>query len=130
MMQIEIFTLCEYAATVQDKLTIVNAFTTFYTPDVPAECYHCYLALRVRFEDADVGTHTFDTRIIDGDGQRLTRDLVFQKNLPPLDVKTHVWTHLFDIRGLRFQRFGDHWIDLVVDGTLTHRVPLFVCPAE
>lgn len=63
-MEIEIFTLCDYAADNGGKLTVVGTFDNITTPSLPV-LQQLGIAIRLRFSARQTGAHTMALKITD-----------------------------------------------------------------
>ena len=63
-MEIEIFTLCDYAADNGGKLTVVGTFDNITTQSLPA-IQQLGIAIRLRFSAKQVGNHKIELKITD-----------------------------------------------------------------
>lgn len=121
-MNLEIFTLCD-AATVQDgKMNILGSFDTLSAARFPSNHASCVIACKLRtteFEDE----HPLDMEmhIIDPDGQSV---------VPPTKCRIQggdgLHQHLWHFREFPLPMPGTFFIDLLVNGELVARNPLFV----
>lgn len=125
-MQVEIFALCDAATVSYGKMNLLGAFDTLYAEAFPARHEDCSVAVRVRFDESDDSSHTLETRIIDIDGQALIPSATHGIETRLREGRTHVHMHIWNIRGLRFPKDGEYWIDLVLDGELHSRIPLYM----
>lgn len=63
-MEIEIFTLCDYAADNGGKLTVVGTFDNITTQSLPT-IQQLGIAIRLRFSAKQAGNHTMELKISD-----------------------------------------------------------------
>lgn len=63
-MEIEIFTLCDYATDNAGKLTIVGTFDNITTPSLPV-MQQLGIAIRLRFSGNQAGNHAMELKITD-----------------------------------------------------------------
>lgn len=70
-MQIEIFTVCEYAFEAAGKLSIVQAYNDLVAPGVPAVHESLYVVIRMRFDGSELAGLAMEIRIADEDGQSI-----------------------------------------------------------
>ena len=65
-MEIEIFTLADYAADYGNgKLVVIGTFDTIFTGVFPAIHPACSIALRMRVANSESGYHNFEIKILD-----------------------------------------------------------------
>ena len=67
-MEIEIFTLCDFAQDNNSKLTIVGTFDSINGKQFPLQHPACAVACRLRFGAKETGDHSFRLRLIDAPG--------------------------------------------------------------
>lgn len=126
-MKIETFVLCDAATDSMGKLNILGTFDTIHARQVPAVHPQCAVAIRLRFDWIERGEHKIRVNMIDADGQLL---------IPPLDAGLHVRLPdqasscainlVLNLHSLKFERFGEYSIDLLIDGEEAASLPLFV----
>lgn len=133
-MDIQIATLCDFAADYQGKLCIQGTFDSLYARQFPIQHPSCALALRICFTDADAGSHKLTINIVDEDGkslddERMPIDADFQVQLP--DSETFLTRNLIlNLQGLKFENPGMYSVDISVDDELYSRIPLRIVQAE
>jgi len=126
-MDIEIFTLCDFAQDLNGKLTIVGTFDTLYATQLPANHPNCHLAARIRFLGRENGKVPFGIRITSPDGEELMKPLQAEFHLsvnPGADSVTQ--NICLGIGGLPIKVYGKHVITLSVRGQDLRTLPLFV----
>ncbi len=126
-MKIETFVLCDAATDCVGKLNILGTFDSIHARQVPAVHPQCSVAIRLRFDWIERGEHKIRVNMIDADGQLL---------IPPLDAGLQVRLPdtasscainlVLNLHSLKFPRFGEYSIDLLVDGAEAASLPLFV----
>ena len=125
-MDIEIFTLCDYAQDYGGKLLVVGTFDTIFSPVFPAAHGQCAIALRLRFEPTEVGEHRVSIVLVDADGRELNR-VDGQLNVRTKPQQTFATANLaLTIRNLPFQSAGDYAFNLGYDGEHVTALPLLV----
>ena len=129
-MDIQIATLCDFAADYNGKLVISGTFDTLVARAVPVVHPACALAMRICFTPEDAGRHKLSINIIDEDGESLDPnnmpiepefEVQFPKNVPFLTRNI-----VLNLQGLRFQKMGIFSIDIGCDGEILVRLPLRV----
>ena len=80
-MEIEIFTLCDFAQDNQSKLTIVGTFDSINAKQFPTQHPACSIACRLRFSSKEAGEHTFKLRLIDSDGKEIIQSIEGNMNI-------------------------------------------------
>ena len=133
-MDIQIATLCDFAADYNGKLVISGTFDTLAARALPVVHPACALALRMCFTPEDIGKHKLSINIINEDGESLD-----PKNMPiepefevqlPKDVPFLTRNIVMNLQGLRFAEDGLYSIDIGCDGELMMRLPLRVVKVD
>ena len=133
-MDIQIATLCDFAADYQGKLCIQGTFDSLYARQVPIQHPSCSLALRICFTDADAGSHKLSINVVDEDGQsldeeRMPIDADFQVQLP--DNEPFLTRNLIlNLQGLVFKTEGIYSVDISIDDELYSRIPLRIVKVD
>lgn len=126
-MKIEAFVLCDAATNQQGKLNVLGAFDTVYAQKVPTVFQSCSIALRIRFQEIESGSHSIACTVADADGK-----LIMPKIEGNLNVKFSAESHssalnlIFNIQKLKLERFGEYTIDLAVGARQEASIPLYV----
>ena len=63
-MDIEIFTLCDYAEAITGKLIIVGAFDTIFANKLPTNFPMCTVTARIRYHSSEGGDTAIQLRIL------------------------------------------------------------------
>ncbi|MCE2961276.1 MAG: DUF6941 family protein [Akkermansiaceae bacterium] len=127
-MDIQIATLCDFAADYNGKLVISGTFDTLAARALPVVHPSCALAMRFCFTQEDVGRHKLSINIINEDGESL--DPANMPIEPEFDVKMpkeipfNTRNMVMNLQGLRFTEDGIYSIDIGYDGELMMRLPL------
>src|SRR5687768_18562952 len=74
-MEIEIFTLCDFAQDNSGKLIIVRTFDSIGSKVFPVRHPACSIACRLRFAKKEFGPHTATIRFIDQQNNELVQPL-------------------------------------------------------
>jgi len=126
-MNIQVAVLCDAATDENGKLSLLGAFDTIYTQQLPAVHPQCSIALRVTFGHEDEGEHKLRLNFVDADGHAIMpgMDLPVQVVLPG---DSHFGTRNFvvNIQQLKFENPGLYSIDLALDGQPQGSIPLLV----
>ncbi len=129
-MDIQIATLCDFAADYNGKLVISGTFDTLAARALPVVHPSCALAMRFCFMQEDKGKHKLSINIIDEDGESLDPNNMpiepdFDVQLPK-DVPFLTRNIVMNLQGLKFPSDGIYSIDIGCDGELLVRLPLRV----
>jgi hypothetical protein len=127
-MDIQIATLCDFAADYNGKLVVSGTFDTLAARALPVVHPSCALAMRFCFTQEDVGRHKLSINIINEDGEALD-----PANMPiepefevkmPKEIPFNTRNMVMNLQGLRFTEDGIYSIDIGYDGELMMRLPL------
>src|SRR5678816_2160053 len=80
-MEIEIFTLCDFAQDNSGKLTVVGTFDGIYSKQFPFVQANFSVACRLRFSEKEAGAHDMRLRFTDGDKQEFIKPIEGQINI-------------------------------------------------
>ncbi len=127
-MDIQIATLCDFAADYNGKLVISGTFDTLAARAVPVVHPSCALAMRFCFTPEDTGRHKLSINIINEDGESLDPNNMpiepeFEVQLPK-NVPFLTRNVVMNLQGLRFPEAGIYSIDIGCDGEILVRLPL------
>jgi len=131
--EIEIFSLCDFANDLGGKLVIVGTFDTITAQEYPAFHPSCSIAARIRFERYESGDHPVQIHLIDQDGRDVLPPLNGAINVVvPAQQSSAVFNFCITIGQLQIQQEGAYRFDLMMDGAHCRSVPLFAlkAPAE
>jgi hypothetical protein len=129
-MDIQIATICDFAADYNGKLVISGTFDTLAARALPVVHPACALAMRFCFTQEDVGRHKFSINIINEDGESLDAQNMpiepeFEVQLPA-NVPFLTRNMVMNLQGMRFPKDGIYSVDIGCDGELLVRLPLRV----
>ncbi len=123
-MEIEIFTISEYAADYGNgKLSILGTFDTIFCQSFPSIHPSCSLALRIRIANSEAGEHTFEIRSISSLIQPFTGNLKVRKN-PNADHST--FNIVLNLNNLNFNKPGKHSFEFLFNGEFRSGLNLYV----
>lgn len=126
-MKIEVFTLCD-AATADNsgKLNLLGAFDTLFATVEPIVHPSCAVALRMRFEPGDEGTHPIELRLLDGDGKALLPPMKASVTVGPAsEIRTASRNFVLNFQQLRLPKFGEYRIDLFYKNQPAGWIPIY-----
>jgi hypothetical protein len=126
-MDIELFTICDYAQDMGGKLVIVGTFDTIFAPNLPIQVATCHVAARIRFRASDAGKIPFEARITAPDGKDVIPPMKGTMNIQVLPGAESAAHHLcLGIGGLPFNTYGRHSLTLSVRGQELRSLPIYV----
>jgi hypothetical protein len=126
-MEIEIFTLCDFAQDNNSKLTIVGTFDSIHAKQFPVQHPACTVACRLRFSDKEAGDHDFKLRMTDATGKETIQPIEGNINIPAAANGRVVTINLVaNFNQLQFAKPGRYSFELYVDGDWKSGLPLFL----
>jgi hypothetical protein len=127
-MHIEIFALCDAATDQMGKLNLLGTFDRIFAAQMPAAHPQCAIAVRIRFSRIEKGEHRIRFSVIDEDGKAVVP--TFDATIPvdfPAQIASQAYNMVFNIQGLKMEKYGEYSLDLAVDGRQEASLPLMVC---
>lgn len=126
-MEIEIFTLADFAQDNNSKLTIVGTFDSINTKQFPAVHPACTVASRLRFAAKESGEHNFKLRLIDSKGKEVIQPIEGNINIgiPPNGQFASI-NIVVNFNQLKFETAGRYSFELYIDGDWKSGLPLFL----
>jgi len=125
-MNIEIITLCERAQEADRRLSISRTFDEIFAEQVPAAIPQFTFVLRIRFTKIEGGIHRIKINLVDEDGRLMMpsyeRDVEARFGDDMQSTNSHV---ILVIEGLQLDKFGEHAIDVAIDGRQEASLPFF-----
>ena len=130
-MKIELFAACDFAADYAGKLTVVGIFDSLGASQVPVLHAQLSVVAKLRFDDTEAGPKTVRFTLTDIDGRDVLRplDMPIVAPAPGVETASSVVNLVMNINGVKFERLGEHSLDLAVDGVHVASTPLFLRPA-
>jgi len=130
-MEIEIFTLCDFAQDNQSKLTVVGTFDAIYSKQFPAQHPACSIACRLRFGVKETGDHDFRLRLTDSDGTEVIQPIEGNIHIgnPPNGQFSSI-NIVVNFNQLQFTKPGRYSFELFIDGDWKSGLPLFLQQAN
>ncbi|HEU4860964.1 MAG TPA: hypothetical protein VFT15_14055, partial [Chitinophagaceae bacterium] len=80
-MEIEIFTLCDFAQDNNSKLTVVGTFDSIHSKQFPFVQQSFSVACRLRFSEKETGGHAMRLRFTDSNGDELIKPIEGQMSI-------------------------------------------------
>lgn len=126
-MEIEIFTLADFAQDSHSKLTIVGTFDSINVQQFPVTHPACSIACRLRFAAKESGSHDFKLRLIDEGGKEIIKPIEGNMNIgaPPNGLFTSV-NIVINFNQLQFEKEGRYSFELYIDNDWKSGLPLFL----
>ncbi len=130
-MEIEIFTLADFASDNNSKLTIVGTFDSIHSKQFPVTHPSCSIACRLRFAAKETGNHDFKLRLIDAKGKEI---------IPPIEGNINIGEQangqsasiniVVNFNQLKFETAGRYSFELYIDGDWKTGLPLYMHQAS
>lgn len=129
-MKVELFSACDFAADYGGKLTVVGIFDTLGAARTPVLHPQLCVAAKLRFDDSESGPKSVRFTLTDIDGREVLHPLEMPivAPVPPSDTATSVVNLVLNIGNVRFDRLGEHSLDLAIDGRHAASIPLYLRP--
>jgi hypothetical protein len=127
-MDIEIFTLCDFAQDMNRKLVIVGTFDTIFAHDVPAVHPTFSIAFRIRFDSkTENGKHTFKISFVNPDGKEFIPpvDGEFNVEVPP-ETESGIANFSISVVQFNLTAYGKYSVILALDGKEQKSLPLYI----
>ena len=126
-MDIQVAVLCDAATDYKGKLNLLGTFNSVYTRELPANYPQCSIVLRVVFKRVEEGSHKLRINFVDEDGKFVmpSIELPFEVNVPADDSFLYR-NFVLNIQRLKVENFGQHAVDIAIDGRQEASIPLEV----
>ena len=126
-MEIEIFTLCDFAQDNNSKLTVVGTFDSIHSKQFPFVQANFSVACRLRFSEKETGAHDMRLRFTDGERKELIKPIEGQMNIAqPRNGQYSAVNLVFNFNQVKFETAGRYSFELFIDDEWTSGLPLFV----
>jgi hypothetical protein len=124
-MEIEIFTLCDFAQDNGGKLIIVGTFDSMQAKTFPVRHPACSIACRLRFSKKEYGPHTITVRVIDAGNNELVQPLEAEIMVEQPALAEHSTINLvINYNNIEFKNAGRYSFELSLDGEWKSGLPL------
>ena len=126
-MDIQVAVLCDAATDYKGKLNLLGTFNSIQTRDLPSNYPQCSIVLRVVFKLVEEGSHKLRINFVDEDGKFVmpSIELPFEVKVPENDSFAYR-NFILNIQRLKFEKFGQHAVDIAIDGRQEASIPLEV----
>ena len=126
-MKVDVFTISDYAFKAEGKLNILGTFSHIPVKSIPLVHEGIYVTVQLRFSRAEEGDHSLNVKMIDSDGREFGKpiDHKFKVKFED-DGPAHYVKFIGRFKDLKFNNYGEHILDLSVDGLEAAIAPLFV----
>ena len=126
-MKIEVFALCDAATDNHGKLNILGTFDQIYAVKMPVVHPSCAIALRLRFDKMEEGTHKVSLELVNPDGIPVFQSM--EGEVCPrmgADVGSVAVNLILNFQHVKFDMFADYQINLAIDDVAMASLPLRV----
>ena len=126
-MKIEVFALCDAATDNRGKLNILGTFDQIYAAKTPVVHPACAIALRIRFDKMEEGSHKVNIQLVDPDGRPVFQPM--EGEVQPRmaeDVGSVAVNLILNFQHVQFETFADYQINLALDDISVASLPLRV----
>ncbi len=126
-MEIEIFTLADFAQDNNSKMTIVGTFDSIHSKQFPTQHPACSIACRLRFAAKEAGQHEFKLRLIDSGGKEIIQPVKGNINIadPPNGQFASI-NLVINFGNLQFEKPGRFSFELYINDDWKTGLPLFL----
>lgn len=126
-MEVEIFTLSDFAQDNNSKLTIVGTFDSINARQFPVVHPSCMVSSRLRFAAKEAGTYLFRLRVIDNDGREIVQPIEGNINVGmPQNGQVATINVVVNYSQLKFDKPGRYSFELYINGDWKSGLPLFL----
>lgn len=126
-MKIEVFALCDAATDNRGKLNILGTFDQIYAVKMPVIHPACAIALRIRFDKIEEGSHKVKLELVNPDGVPIFQGMEGAVN-PRMgaDIGSVAVNLILNFQHVKFEEFADYQINLAIDDIAMASLPLRV----
>lgn len=126
-MKVEIFALCDAATDNRGKLNLLGTFDQIYAARLPVVHPACAIALRLRFDKIEEGTHSVKLQLVNPDGIPVFQSMEGEVN-PRMgeEVGSVAVNMILNFQNVKFDQFTDYQINLTIDDEAMASLPLRV----
>ena len=125
-MEIEIFSLCDFAQDNQGKFTVVGTFDTIFSHNTPIIHRSCFVALKFRVANSEAGQHHFEIRGLTPD-KEVFNSVKGAGESKPNPNADYASTNLpIPLHNLKFDKFGKYAFELYFDGEFRSGLSLYL----
>lgn len=130
-MEIEIFTLCDFAQDVMGKMNIIGTFDTVHLPQFPFVLPLACVAIKLRFGKSEEGEHNFKLQMLNTEGTPVFQPIEgnFNFKVPPQQDYMAI-PLVFNIGQMNFTKPEKFAFELYIDGEWVSGLHLNVVKAQ
>jgi len=123
-MEVEIFTVCDFAQDNGGNLTIVGTFDRIASAVFP--CVHAALsvAVRLRFANSEEGAHTLMVRLTNSANENVLEPLQGELNVSASALGYSAVNLVINFQSVKFEKEGRYSFELHIDNEWQSGLPL------
>lgn len=126
-MQVEIFTLCDYARVYGNQLSLMGTIDALFVPSFPMRHLGFSIACKVNFLSSEAGEHTIRIDLIDQDGRPILNPQVKTVEVVPnSELRQSSFVISVRVPPLEFHSPSTYSARLTVDRNEVADLPLFI----
>ena len=126
-MEIEIFTLCDFAQDNNSKLTVVGTFDSINSKQFPYVHASFSVACRLRFSEKEIGVQDMQLRFSNAKGEEIIKPIDAQMTIqPPRNGHYSAANIVFNFGQVKFDTAGRYSFELYIDNEWRSGLPLFL----
>lgn len=126
-MEIEIFTLADFAQDNNSKLTIVGTFDSINARQFPVVHPACTIACRMRFGAKESGEHAMRLRLINEEGKEIIQPIEGNMTIgTPVNGQVNTINVVINFNQLKFEKPGRYSFELYLNNEWKTGLPLFL----
>lgn len=126
-MELEIFTLADFAQDNNSKMTVVGTFDSIHAKQFPVQHPACSVACRVRFAAKEAGAHDFKLRLTDSEGKEIIQPITGNITVgAPANGQVATINIIINFAQLKFDKSGRYSFELFLDDEWKSGLPLFL----
>lgn len=130
-MELEIFTLADFAQDNNSKLTVVGTFDSINSKQFPVAHPACSIACRIRFGASETGGHELKLRLINEEGKEIIQPIEGNITIgTPPNGQVATVNVVINFNQLQFEKPGRYSFELYIDGEWRSGLPLFLHQAH
>ena len=126
-MKVDVLTISDYAFESEGKLNILGTFSQIPAKSIPLVHEGIYVTVQLRFSRAEEGTHSLNLRLLEPDRREFGKPIQHKFNVKFTDDQPVMFVKFIGrFKDLKFNNYGEHMLDLAVDGLEAAALPLYV----
>ncbi len=123
-MNVEIFTVCEYAYTLGSTINVLNTFDTLTNDKLPMVKSFA-IALRLRYEPEDEGDKIITYRIFDPNGEKIIGDIKASTHIESHKNRSRCINLVVNAENMVFEKKGKYRVCIETEG-VEFEAPIYI----